>query len=62
MFTSGGLGTGFYAVKRNENRPDFEMPQWLKNPVEGGQGGSAPLRTSFSDEEKLSSANYLNKK
>lgn len=33
------------------------MPEWLKNPVEGGQGGSAPLRTSFSDEEKLSSAN-----
>ena len=32
------------------------MPVWLKNPVEGGQGGSAPLRTSFSDEEKLSSA------
>ncbi|BCB01529.1 hypothetical protein ATCC19606_38640 (plasmid) [Acinetobacter baumannii] len=31
------------------------MPVWLKNPVEGGQGGSAPLRTSFSDEEKLSS-------
>lgn len=30
------------------------MPGWLKNPVEGGQGGSAPLRTSFSDEEKLS--------
>lgn len=30
------------------------MPVWLKNPVEGGQGGSAPLRTSFSDEEKLS--------
>ena len=30
------------------------MPEWLKNPVEGGQGGSAPLRTSFSDEEKLS--------
>jgi len=27
------------------------MPVWLKNPVEGGQGGSAPLRTSFSDEE-----------
>ena len=38
------------------------MPEWLENPVEGGQGGSAPLRTSFSDEEKLSSANYLNKK
>ncbi len=38
------------------------MPGWLKNPVEGGQGGSAPLRTSFSDQEKLSSANYLNKK
>lgn len=38
------------------------MPGWLKNPVEGGQGGIAPLRTSFSDEEKLSSANYLNKK
>lgn len=32
------------------------MPGWLKNPVEGGQGGSAPLRTSFSDQEKLSSA------
>ncbi|KCX92180.1 hypothetical protein J584_4247, partial [Acinetobacter sp. 72431] len=45
MFTSGGLGTGFYAVKRNENRPDFEMPEWLRNPVKGGQGGIAPLRT-----------------
>ena len=33
------------------------MPQWLKNPGEGGQGGIAPLRTSFSDQEKLSSAN-----
>ena len=35
------------------------MPGWLKNPVEGGQGGIAQLRTSFSDQEKLSSANYL---
>jgi len=25
------------------------MPVWLKNPVKGGQGGIAPLRTSFSD-------------
>jgi hypothetical protein len=29
--------TGFYAVKRNENRPDG-MPGWLKNPVEGVKG------------------------
>lgn len=36
------------------------MPGWLKNPVKGGQGGIGPLRTSFSDQEKLSSANYLN--
>jgi hypothetical protein len=35
------------------------MPEWLKNPVKGGQGGNTPLRTSFSDRKKLSSANYL---
>ncbi|MDQ7848615.1 hypothetical protein, partial [Acinetobacter baumannii] len=59
MFTSAGLWVRFLCSETERKPPGFEMPVWLKNPVEVGQGGSAPLRTSFSDEEKLSSANYL---
>jgi len=53
------VGVGFYGVKRNKNLRIMQCLQGWNDPVKGGQGGIAPLRTSFSDRKKLSSANYL---
>jgi len=37
MFTSGGLGTDFYAVKRNKNCPDLECLNGWKTGKRGSR-------------------------